>query len=120
VNGTDGGGPADERGWVTVRNGAAGGFRADVTARDHHFVVDEPAAVGGTDAGPTPYEYLVAALGACTALTLRMYAGRKGWPLADVVVRVRHGRSHEADCEHCEQERVGLDYIERDVELAGP
>lgn len=108
-----------EAGWVTVRNTASGGFRTEATARGHHVIVDEPAAVGGTDAGATPYEYLVTAIGACTAMTLRMYAGRKGWPLDEVIVRLKHGRSHEVDCEHCEADPVGIEQIERDIELVG-
>lgn len=108
-----------EAGWVVVRN-RAGGFRTDVTARGHIFFVDEPVAVGGTDDAPTPYEYLVAAVGACTAMTLRMYAGRKAWPLEEVIVRLEHGRSHEADGERCDGARVGIEQIERDIELVGP
>ena len=107
-----------EDGWLTVRNGA-GSYRVEGAARGHRFVVDEPVAVGGTDAGPTPYDLLVAAVGSCTAMTLRMYAARKGWPLDEVIVRLRHGRSHEADCEQSEQQQVGIDHIERDVELVG-
>ena len=109
----------EDTGWVTVRIGPEG-FRTEAAARGHRFAVDEPTEVGGTDAGPTPYDLLVAAVGACTAMTLRMYANRKGWPLEGAVVRLRHGRSHEADCEQCAQNRVGIDHIERDVELVGP
>jgi putative redox protein len=108
---------ADE--WLTVRTGAAG-FRTDVRAGKHTFVADEPLAVGGTDAGPTPYDYLVGALGACTAMTIRMYAGRKGWPLEEVVVRLRNARSHAADCEDCEAKPVGIGRLERRIDLSGP
>lgn len=108
-----------EAGWVTVRN-RAGGFRTEATARGHRFLIDEPEVVGGTDAGPTPYEHLVAAVGACTAMTLRMYARRKAWPLEEVIVRLKHGRSHELDCEQCDEARVGIERIERELELLGP
>lgn len=104
---------------VVVRAGASG-FRTEIAARGHTLVADEPVAVGGTNAGPTPYDYLAAALGSCTAMTVRMYADRRGWPLEGVTVRLRHSRVHEKDCEECEAQPVGIDQIEREVELAGP
>ena len=83
-------------------------------------MADEPVAVGGTDAGPTPYDYLLAALGGCTAMTLRMYADRKGWPLEGVRVRLRTARSHAADCDQCATVPIGGLRLEREVVLAGP
>ncbi len=103
---------------VTVRVGRSG-FRAEISARGHTLVADEPTAQGGSDEGPTPYEYLAAALGACTAMTLRMYADRRGWPLEGVTVRLAHGRVHERDCEDCESDEVGIDRLARTVELEG-
>src|SRR5690606_40196802 len=88
-------------------------------ARTHGLLADEPVSLGGTDAGPTPYEFLLAALGSCMAMTLRMYSDRKGWPLDDVEVALRTSRSHEVDCEHCESEAVGITHIERRLELTG-
>jgi putative redox protein len=111
-------GPGDA-GWVTARIGAAG-FRTDVSAGAHSFVADEPRDVGGGDEGATPYDYLLAAVGACTAMTLRMYATRKGWPLDEAVIRFRTARSHAADCESCESRPVGVGRLERQVELRGP
>jgi putative redox protein len=105
--------------WVASRVGASG-YRADITARTHAFTADEPVTLGGADAGPTPYEYLLAALGGCMAMTLRMYADRKGWPLESVEVRLRNARSHEPDCEHCDSAAVGITTIERTVDLMGP
>jgi putative redox protein len=104
--------------WIAARIGPSG-YRVDVDAGSHAFVVDEPVAIGGTDAGATPYEYLLGALSGCMAITLRMYADRKGWPLDGVVVRLRTTRSHAADCENCETETVGLARIERQIELSG-
>ena len=104
---------------VEARVGAQG-FRTEIVARGHRLVADEPRVLGGTDAGPTPYEYVAAALASCTAITLRMYADRRGWPLADVVVRVSHRRAHEDDCARCEEEEVGLDRLERSLTLEGP
>jgi uncharacterized OsmC-like protein len=76
--------------------------------------------MGGMGAGLTPYDYLVAALGACTAMTVRMYADRKGWPLESVTVRLDHQRIHAKDCEECETKEGRIDRIERELELAGP
>ncbi|MEP6550360.1 MAG: OsmC family protein [Gemmatimonadales bacterium] len=113
TNGEDGGG------WVVSRIGRKG-FRTEVSARSHQLAADEPVALGGTDVGPTPYEYLLTALGSCTAMTLRMYADRKAWPLERAEVSVRQARSHEADCEKCETDTVGVERVERRIELVGP
>jgi putative redox protein len=104
--------------WVAARVGA-NGFRVDLHVRTHGLVADEPRPLGGTDAGATPYELLLAALGSCTAMTLRMYADRKGWPLEEAVVMLRQGRPHEPDCESCAVEAVGVGRVERRVELGG-
>lgn len=111
-------GSAEAGGWVTTRIGA-NGYRADIRARTHALVADEPVPQGG-DAGPTPYEHLLAALGGCMAMTLRMYADRKRWPLAAVEVRLRSGRSHVADCEKCESAEVDVGRVERNIVLEGP
>lgn len=110
--------PAHE-GAVTVRIGATG-YRTDILAGPHTLVSDEPIEAGGSDEGPTPYDLILAALGACTAITLRMYADRKKWPLESVIVRLHHGRSHAADDQQCENRPVRLDQIERTLEISGP
>ncbi len=107
-----------ENGQVTARTGS--GLCTEVTANGYSMVVDEPAAFGGTGAGPTPYDYLLAALGGCTAMTVRMYADRKGWPLASVRVRMEHSKIHARDCEKCEAENGRIDRIELELELKGP
>ena len=104
--------------WVTASMGASG-FRTVLQARTHSFVADEPRSLKGSDAGPTPYEYLLGAVASCTTITLRMYADRKGWPLESATVAVRQTRAHEADCEQCEVEDVGITRIERRIELNG-
>jgi putative redox protein len=104
---------------VVVRGGA-GELRQDVQAGRHQLVVDEPVEGGGNDAGPTPYDLLLAALGACTAMTLRIYARRKGWPLVDVEVRLRHDKIHARDCAECETKEGRLDRVEREIVLHGP
>ena len=96
------------------------GFRIEMLANGFPLIADEPVAVGGTNAGPTPYDYLVAGLGACTAMTLRMYADRKGWPLEAVEVRLNHQKIHAKDCEDCEQKVGKIDQIERELVLSGP
>jgi putative redox protein len=98
---------------------AAGGFRTEIRTRTHSLIADEPLEVGGTDAGASPYELLLGALASCTAMTVRMYADRKQWPVSDVVVRIRPVKSHAADCANCETEAVGVGRLEREVELGG-
>lgn len=110
--------PAGDDGWVSARI-ARGRYRTELRARGHLFTIDEPLDVGGTDAGPSPYEALLASVGACTVITLRMYADRKGWPLEGVEVRLRTAGSHAADCEACEQGEVGPHRVERQVTLEG-
>ena len=96
------------------------GLRTEVSAGGHTLVADEPESLGGTDEGPNPYDYLLAALGGCTAMTLRMYADRKGWPLESVTVRLSQDRIHATDCEECETEEGRIDRIRREIELGGP
>jgi putative redox protein len=95
------------------------GLRTEVTAGKHTVIADEPASVGGTDAGPTPYDLLAAALGSCTAMTIRIVADRRGWPLEGVAIGLRHSRVHEKDCENCEENKVGIDQFERWITLSG-
>lgn len=109
----------DNSRWVTSRIGKSG-FHTNVNAGSHHMIADEPVSVGGTDRGATPYELLLAGLGACTAMTLRVYADRKKWPLEGASVELRSGRSHEKDCESCATEKVSIGTIERRVTLDGP
>jgi putative redox protein len=95
------------------------GLRQEAWAGQHTLTVDEPVEVGGSDAGPTPYELLLAALGACTSMTLRMYADRKQWPLEQVEVRLRHSRIHRQDCADCEVKEGYLDHVEKEIVVAG-
>jgi uncharacterized OsmC-like protein len=104
---------------VVVR-GSGAGFAQEILAGPHRLTADEPASAGGTDTGPSPYDLLLAALGSCTSITLGMYARRKGWPLEEVTVNLRHSRIHASDCADCETKDVMLDRIERDIHLAGP
>lgn len=97
-----------------------GGFFTEIGIREHSLVADEPVSFGGTDRGPTPYDYLLAGLGACTTMTLRMYADRKKWPLESAVVRLTHRKIHTSDCEGCDGENRKIDAIERELSLFGP
>jgi len=94
-------------------------FAQKIVAGSHHLTADEPAAAGGTNSGPTPYDLLLAALGACTSMTVGMYARRKSWPLESVTVRLRHSRIYAADCADCETKEGMLDRIERNVQFIG-
>jgi putative redox protein len=103
---------------VTVEIGEKG-YRSTVRVGEHEFTADEPKDAGGEDAGPGPYDLLLAALGSCKAMTLRMYADRKGWFLGGVKVSLRHRRIHAKDCEDCETKDGKIDQIEVELELLG-
>jgi uncharacterized OsmC-like protein len=83
------------------------------------MIADEPVKYGGTDRGPTPYEYLLAGLGACTSMTLQMYARRKNLPLEKAVVRMTHEKVHADDCDHFESAEGKIDRVVREIELLG-
>jgi putative redox protein len=83
----------DEREWITASVGPTG-YRTEITAGPHRFFADEPVALGGTGTGPTPYEILLGALGSCMAMSLRMYADRKRWPLRGVRIHLRPSGAH--------------------------
>jgi putative redox protein len=110
--------PIPDSGEVVVW-GDARGFTQQVAAGSHRLIADEPTSAGGTDAGPNPYDLLLASLGACTSMTVAMYARRKNWPLESVTVRLRHTKIHAADCEECETRAGLIDRIERKLKLAG-
>lgn len=106
-------------GQVIVTETGAGTFQQSIAMGDHRLVADEPVDVGGLDSGPSPYDLLLAALGACTSMTLRMYADRKSLPLEKVSVVLQHYKIHAADCEYCETAAGQIDRIERRITLDG-
>jgi putative redox protein len=96
------------------------GLAQSIEVREHRLLADEPLDGGGLDAGPNPYELLLSALGSCTAMTVRQYAQRKGWPLEGVEVALHHERIHAEDCWNCETEEGFLDSITKDLTFFGP
>lgn len=106
-------------GLVTVSETGEGKFTQLISAGPHRARADEPAGAGGDDTGFTPYDLLLAGLGACTSMTLRMYADQKKWPLEHVSVHLRHDKIHAQDCADCETRDGKVDHIERDIELTG-
>jgi putative redox protein len=94
-------------------------FTQHVNSDSHYWLADEPKSVGGNNTGPDPYEHLLAALGACTAMTLRMYASHKSLPLANVKVELRHSRDYHKDCESCDAEPGKIEVIDREITLEG-
>lgn len=104
---------------VTVTETGQGKFQQEIRAGRHSLIADEPQAQGGLDTGPTPYDLVLAGLGACTSMTLRLYADHKGLPLERVSVALKHSRIHAADCETCETKEGKVDRIERVLTLTG-
>lgn len=111
--------PADDH-TVAVADTGFGKFQQVVSASGHRFYVDEPRAVGGFETGPTPYDLLLAGLGACTSMTIHLYAERKGWPLERAEVQLRHDRTHAADAADCESADLRMETITRTISLRGP
>ena len=110
---------AEAEGVVVVRGGAQG-FVQEISAGRHHLVADEPAAAGGTDRGASPYDLLMAALGACMSMTIGLYARTRKWPLGTVVVRLTHSRVYAKDCLDCVvRDDTLLDRIDTAVQLSG-
>jgi putative redox protein len=94
-------------------------YRTDILANGHHLVADEPRAVGGGNLGPTPYDLLVSGLGACTCMTLRMYADRKKWPVESISVKLNHQKIHADECQSCETQSGKLDRIDLEIDIKG-
>lgn len=108
-----------DKGSVIVAERGDGTFTQVMLDGEHVLLADEPRDMGGDDRGPSPYRLLLMALGACTSMTLRLYAARKGWPIGRIVVRLRHFRDHAADCKECEEKDAALERIERIIDVEG-
>ena len=102
-----------------VVHGGAESFKQEITVDKHALVADEPVSAGGGDAGPDPYDYLLASLGVCTSMTVGLYARRKQFPLEKVKVSLWHSRIYAVDCEECETKEGMLDRIDVEIELTG-
>jgi putative redox protein len=111
--------PVVARQTVVVAESGEGPLQQMLLDGRHRLIADEPLSQGGDDAGPNPYELLLMSLGACTSMTLRLYARRKQWPLERIIVRLRHGRIHAEDCADCETKSGMIDRIECEIELLG-
>ncbi|PYL10608.1 MAG: hypothetical protein DME33_00335 [Verrucomicrobia bacterium] len=103
-----------------VVHGDADSFKQEIVARRHRLLADEPESAGGGDAGPDPYDYLLASLGVCTSMTVGLHARRKNLPLQTIKVSLWHSRIYAKDCEECETKEGMLDRIDVEVELSGP
>ncbi|CUU20494.1 uncharacterized OsmC-like protein/fermentation-respiration switch protein FrsA (DUF1100 family) [Bradyrhizobium sp. JR7.2] len=110
---------AEEPRRVVVQETRKSKFNQAITVGPHHLVADEPIAAGGEDAGPGPYDFLLAGLGACTSMTMRLYADRKSLPLDRVTVTLKHSKIYAKDCAECETRDGMLDQIERDIAIDG-
>ncbi|MFT4116321.1 alpha/beta fold hydrolase [Bradyrhizobium sp.] len=104
---------------VVVQETRKSKFNQTISVGPHRLVADEPVAAGGEDAGPGPYDFLLAGLGACTSMTMRLYADRKSLPLDRVTVTLKHSKIYAKDCEECETREGMLDQIERDIAMDG-
>lgn len=119
VKGNDRPAAATTAGSVSVSETREGKFTQTISAGTHYARADEPVSVGGDDSGFTPYDLLLAGLGACTSMTLRMYADQKKWPLQQVSVSLRHEKIHAQDCADCETREGKVDQIEREITITG-
>jgi uncharacterized OsmC-like protein/alpha/beta superfamily hydrolase len=106
-------------GEVIVAEAGTGNYAQVIAAGGHRLRADEPESAGGGDTGPAPYELLMAALGACTSITLRMYANRRQLPLGRIAIRLTQPRTHAEDCENCEQPDARMNSIDREITLEG-
>jgi uncharacterized OsmC-like protein/pimeloyl-ACP methyl ester carboxylesterase len=113
--------PTDDTapGTVVVRETRRGQFQQEIISGAHRLLADEPVKNGGLDSGLGPYDLLLAALGACTSMTLRLYADRKQLPLTRAQVRLRHNKIHAADCAECETKEGMIDHIDRAITFEG-
>ncbi len=104
---------------VVVRETRASKFQQTISVGPHRMLADEPVAAGGEDTGPGPYDFLLAGLGACTSMTMRLYADRKSLPLERTTVTLKHSKIHAEDCAGCETREAMLDRIERVIAMDG-
>ena len=102
-----------------IVNGDAKGFAQRVQVGSYQFIADEPVSYGGTDSGPSPYDFILAALGSCTSMTIGLYARKRSWPLEKITVSLWHSKIHAKDCDDCETKEGRIDRIEMEIHLDG-
>ena len=102
-----------------IVHGTAAGFAQEIEIGSHELFADEPVSYGGTDTGASPYDLILAALGACTSMTIGLYARKRSWPLEKITVSLKHSKIHAKDCEECETKEGKIDRIELDIQLSG-
>src|SRR5256885_15693710 len=100
-------------------HGTAAGFAQEIEIGSHELFADEPVSYGGTDTGASPYDLILAALGACTSMTIGLYARKRSWPLEKITVSLKHSKIHAIDCEECETKEGKINRIELDIQLTG-
>jgi len=110
---------ADEEAPHVIVHGNAAGFAQTIDIGPHHLVADEPASYGGTDSGPSPYDFILAALGACTSMTIGLYARKRKWALEKITVSLKHSKIHAKDCDDCETKEGRIDRIDLEIHLDG-
>ena len=110
---------ADETEPHVIVTGNATGFAQKIQIGPHQLVADEPVSYGGTDIGASPYDLLLAALGSCTSMTIGLYARKRGWPLENITISLRHLKIHAKDCDDCETKEGKVDRIWREIHLTG-
>jgi uncharacterized OsmC-like protein len=108
-----------EVGTVLVRETGNGKFQQEIMSGPHRFLADEPIKVGGLDSGPGPYDLILAGLGTCTSMTMRLYAEHKKLPLDRITVRLSHNKIHADDCLNCETKEGLVDHIDRNITIEG-
>ena len=102
-----------------IVHGTAAGFAQEIEIGSHELFADEPVSYGGTDTGASPYDLILAALGACTSMTIGLYARKRSWPLEKITVSLKHSKIHAKDCEECETKEGKIDRIDLDIQLSG-
>jgi len=102
-----------------IVHGTVKDFSQKIEIGSNKLTADEPVSFGGTDTGSSPYDLLLAALGACTSMTIGLYARKRGWPLKDITVSLRHSKIHAQDCDDCETKEGRIDRINLEIHLDG-
>jgi len=108
---------SEQKNVLTVKN--FGGYKTEITSGDNSIIADEPIESGGTDMGFNPYDLLLSALGSCKAITMRMFAERRKYPLKDIIINLSHGKIYAEDCKDCETNEGKIDNIIVEIKLTG-